>query len=234
MSKPVKNWQNTIWREWRNCEDEEYARQLFDSVADEPVGWRVWTTIIFFCVLAGAMAGLPVGWLVTNWHTFYMPNQWALEWPALRSFAEIGGAIGGVGGFLIRVLAYPWLSWRAWLAPRASALFDEVKMSVMVGVMVGVMAGVIGGVLWGVERIVGLVGLVGAVVGEASGLVVWLVVGLAVGLVVVPVDLALRLAKSASANPKLLLLQEVESDEVTIFPRSCLKTHFGQENRASR
>ncbi len=28
-------WQNTLWREWRNSQDEEYARRLFNLVAGE-------------------------------------------------------------------------------------------------------------------------------------------------------------------------------------------------------
>lgn len=42
-SVPVKdapqNWQDILWREWQHCDDQDYARRLYQSVSHGPLSW---------------------------------------------------------------------------------------------------------------------------------------------------------------------------------------------------
>lgn len=39
MAKPSHEWRNILWREWRNCEDVQYAHYLFESLAGSRSIW---------------------------------------------------------------------------------------------------------------------------------------------------------------------------------------------------
>ena len=52
-STDVPNWQTTLWREWRNCDDEDYATRLFQRLIDEPINGQA----LFILALLGAVFG---------------------------------------------------------------------------------------------------------------------------------------------------------------------------------
>lgn len=90
---------NIIWREWRNCHDRSYAEQLYELVADTPVGWGTKLAVLFIYTVAGVAVALLIGFIITS------------NWSILRQFVWGGCAVGGVKGYL----ASRNLSWRAWL-----------------------------------------------------------------------------------------------------------------------
>ncbi len=94
-----KTFQNILWREWRNCRTSDYAQQLFELVADFPVGWGAQVTLMILDGLLGMVLGLLVGFLITT--------EGAVIFPMITA----GGAIGIARGFL----AARSLSWRQWL-----------------------------------------------------------------------------------------------------------------------
>ena len=51
------NWQQIIWREWRNCNDAEYAEHLYRLIAGEPIDRQA---ILMISVLA-ALPGIDLG-----------------------------------------------------------------------------------------------------------------------------------------------------------------------------
>jgi hypothetical protein len=110
-----RKWQNIIWREWRNCEDEEYAKHLFDLVADELAGWWAVATLMLLGVLYGAIGGLLAGLIATNWEVRTQPEMWELTWPVLLDFTWKGGILGGIVGVLAGTAWGRRLPWRTWL-----------------------------------------------------------------------------------------------------------------------
>jgi hypothetical protein len=115
-----KDWQNIIWREWRNCEDEEYARHLFDLVVDEPKGWQA-TAVLN---LLGAAFGALGGWLLAL--LLYPESLTAVIIWAMMLLGLI--IIGGVGGLLVTletrfVGQSSWGNWLQGLIP--NTLFGD-------------------------------------------------------------------------------------------------------------
>lgn len=55
------HWQTLLWREWRNCDDAEYACHLFELLRHEPVNRQA----IVILGLLGALAGGLAGWWLT-------------------------------------------------------------------------------------------------------------------------------------------------------------------------
>jgi hypothetical protein len=60
ISSHIHKWQPLLWREWRNCNDAEYARHLFELLINEPVDRRTLVILGLLGALSGALAG---GWL---------------------------------------------------------------------------------------------------------------------------------------------------------------------------
>ncbi len=135
MNRPIKNWQNVIWREWRHCDDEEYAHELFELVADEPAGWNAAVALVLIGALYfGLMGGLLTGILATNWDVLDSPEKWRLVWTEILPFVWKGMGIGGAAaGLLAWVWAGRRLAWRAWLA----CLTPQVRRADLVGGLVG-------------------------------------------------------------------------------------------------
>ncbi len=127
-----QNWQNIIWREWRNCDDEEYARRLFELVVDKPTEW--WTVMI--SALLGLLYGVLAGCLLTvllnlrqiSQYCFH-PEDGAAGWLTLLfclwnldpglidwKITELM-LVGGVGGLLLALglRLRQWSSWGLWL-----------------------------------------------------------------------------------------------------------------------
>lgn len=99
MRNPAQNWQQIIWREWRHCLDPEYGKQLFELVADEPVGWSAKLSLTLFTLISGTAIGVLIGVPLT------------LDAAILQQLAIVGGIIGAARGFI----ASRRLSWRDWL-----------------------------------------------------------------------------------------------------------------------
>jgi len=119
MSKPTKNWQNVLWRAWRHTPDREFADPLFETVADEPVGWGVTASLLLLGALYGAAAGLLAGLIATNGGVENL-KDWIVAWPRLAPFPAWGAAAGALGAGLIRAIAgwrLTWLAWLKWLLP---------------------------------------------------------------------------------------------------------------------
>ena len=87
----TQNSLHILWREWRNCDDEEYARHLFDLVIDEPTDWRAMEILD----LLGATFGALGGWLLAL--LLYPESLTAvIIWVMTLLGIIIGGGIGGL------------------------------------------------------------------------------------------------------------------------------------------
>ncbi|MCL4302022.1 MAG: hypothetical protein KJ077_40385 [Anaerolineae bacterium] len=150
-SLPLGNsrWQDIIWREWRASEDAEYARQLFNLVANEPVGWRGVAGMALLGTLYGELAGLLLRLLLT---ADLSPLQ--LNGVNLSLFVWLGGLLGGVIALLISGLRLSWQTWLAWLTP--SPFFSRIGRSAWPGGewWVGVLVG-LGGLGVGIGALMG-------------------------------------------------------------------------------
>jgi hypothetical protein len=122
--------QNIIWREWRNCHDRTYAEQLYELVADTPVGWGTKLMVLLIYTVAGAALGLMIGFLITS------------NWLILRQFVWAGSIVGGVNGYLVSRD----LSWRDWLE-RLSFNLPANDPSRGVGAVLGIT--LLGGLVFG-------------------------------------------------------------------------------------
>lgn len=187
VSKPVENWQNVIWRAWRHTRDREFADRLFETVADEPVGWGVTVSLLLLGAFYGAAAGLAGGLIATNWD-IAVNKDLVSSWQRLLPFVLWGMGVGGLLMWFIRVRIGRLLTWREWLKwlilsdhpSKLSVGLVGVMMYGILGVVLGfalfvVMFGGFGGILfgdWGFVLGVVLAGvLVGVMYGRAGGLV---------------------------------------------------------------
>ncbi len=145
------NWQNVIWREWRNCEDAEYARYLFELVADEKTG-RVATIISATVGVLFGMLWAIAGLLVALSDSFAAALNQGQVWIGLSGWIWIWGAIGGGAGYWMWLLLKQHFSWRPWLRRLIPSLPAPQFMA--------------GGLNWLGQRL-----LLGLVLGLASSLV---------------------------------------------------------------
>jgi RNase P subunit RPR2 len=123
-----RKWRCIIWREWRNCQDQEYAEHLFDLVADEPAGSGSAIAMALLGAFYGILGGLLVGLIAANWDVWNRPIMWRLLSPALPSFVWRGGAIGSAGGLVAGVIGgrrLSWRSWLSWLDPKDPAIHNS-------------------------------------------------------------------------------------------------------------
>ena len=127
-------WQNILWREWRNCQNTSYAEQLFELVADTPVGWGARLTFMLLDMIIGMMLGLLLGFIFTT------------EWSILRQLVIAGGVIGAFRGFL----ASQQLFWRSWLSRLAFGLpTEQPKSGLLLSLLFLLLASLIfGPLLW--------------------------------------------------------------------------------------
>ena len=150
-SNPPRHWQNIIWREWRNCEDEDYAKYLFDLIANKPAGWGAIVIMTLLGILFGVIIGALAGLATTNWVVLNQVKMWNLKWPILLSLAWKVGAISGVGGLFIGAVLgrlVPWRSWLAWLTPSMHNYEKPLTFGFFLIIVVafGVLIGLVGGI----------------------------------------------------------------------------------------
>ncbi len=167
------DWRNILWREWRHTEDEEYARHLFDLVADELVGREA--TLV--TGVMGALYGGLAGWLINLISSLgQSAGTSQTSWSGL---IWIGVLLGGVGGLLVRLLLEQRLSWRAWLARLSLHMTPNELGPLGLGLLFVLVGGLVG---WSVGWLVGLGHVVGTVMlgillvgGLGASVVGWLV-----------------------------------------------------------
>lgn len=154
QSQPQK-WQNIIWREWRNCRNQQYAAQLFELVADSRVGWGTRLSYVLLDGIVGLIIGLLIGFLITT------------DWNILRQLMLASGAVGAGRGFL----AAQRLSWREWLTRLAFGLPTETpnRGMILIGLLLLAAGVIFGPVLW--LLVIGLFW-------GMSGLIKWMTKGL--------------------------------------------------------
>jgi RNase P subunit RPR2 len=179
MGKRRRTWQKIIWREWRNCENQEYAKHLFNLVADEPVGWMTIAPIVLLGALYGAMVRLLIGSIVINWDVWNDLEKWTLPWIILQGFVWEGAVIGGVSGLLVWLFIGRRLSWRTWLEWLEPITFQRDVSDWLLDLgLIWVSSGLLIGLLVG--PFIGL--SFGLLIGLSFGLLVGLIIGLLVGL----------------------------------------------------
>jgi hypothetical protein len=134
MTTPTDHWQQIIWREWRHSPDPDYTHQLFDLVADEPVGWLPRLSSILLNTISGAALAIVCGAVLT------------FSWEILQYFAWAGAFIGGMAGYIFNQK----MTWRIWLDRLAANTPTGTFSRVIVGsLFLGLMGGLIfGPVFW--------------------------------------------------------------------------------------
>jgi hypothetical protein len=134
MGNSTGPWQPIIWREWRHSPDPVYVQQLFDLVADEPVGWTSRSSLILLNIISGAALAVVCGAILT------------FNWAILQYFAWAGAFIGGVGSYIFNRK----LTWRVWLDRlAANTPTSSFGRAVISSLFLGLMGGVIfGPVFW--------------------------------------------------------------------------------------
>lgn len=118
MNEPslFQSWPHIIWREWRNCDDADYAQELYKLVIDQPVDG------VGVLVLAGlgGLYGLFGGGLISLLlYEFLLPGPVGL---GLITGLVGGGVIGGA--LVLSGRSSGWFTWQAWLR----ALVPHVSM----------------------------------------------------------------------------------------------------------
>ncbi len=156
MQNPPHNWRKSIWQEWRHTNDLEFAENLFELVAEEPVGWGAKCSLIFLSALAGAALGILIVAPIT------------FEWTILQYLALAGGIIGLVKGYLQGLR----LTWRNWLNRLESNTPTDNLGRLVVAVL---LMGCVGGMVFGPVAWLMMTGLFWAI----GGLISWLNRGLA-------------------------------------------------------
>ncbi len=147
------DWQQVIWREWRNCDDPDLAEQLFALVAGRPVGPGATASIIFLGALYGAAVGLLLGLFVPKNGVLsgLLPDNATLFLSWL-----LGGSVGAGLGLLVRFglgARFSWWQWLERLSPRMVhhpfRLEGDRGTILTLGVLLGFVAGPVGGLLVG-------------------------------------------------------------------------------------
>lgn len=149
------NWQDILWREWRNCGQALYAKQLYELVADYPVGWGTKLAYIILEAIIGFVFGVLLAFVMTN------------NGAILQQFGVAGGCVGIFRG----ILATRNLTWRDWL-DRLSFGLPSQQPSRGIAALVGLM--LVGGMIFGPFLWLFLVGFFWGM----SGLIKWMMRGL--------------------------------------------------------
>ncbi len=131
--KDNQKWQNIIGREWRNCDDKEYAEHLFNLIADERINTNIFSQplrtslLLIFPLLA--FKGFRILFILAL--PFFMPIVLVgcliiIEVLFSKDFTTIGSFVFILASFillLILVTQYIRLhTWRSWLG---TYLFDD-------------------------------------------------------------------------------------------------------------
>ena len=106
---PILDWQNILWREWRNCPDLEYARHLFALLGSTGLGLGAMTAVALLGTLYGMLAGYWLGLLLAGWQAPIGSGIGGITLPL--AMAWVVGVVGGIMG----ILAGQGLPWRVWL-----------------------------------------------------------------------------------------------------------------------
>ncbi|MCS7305547.1 MAG: hypothetical protein NZ602_10630 [Thermoguttaceae bacterium] len=173
--------QKIIIREWRHCQEDDYAVALLELVACEPLGLRALSPLLVGGAGYGGMAGLWIGLILTN---YPLPTpQWEFHWIPLAVFIALGMLLGCGISWGVWMIWGRLLSWQKGL----SVLLEDLQPTqlfsgLLTGLLVGGVCGLsFGAGCWTGVLIVGLLlGLVigdlwiGLTIGGGLGLVVWL------------------------------------------------------------
>lgn len=106
------DWKNILWREWRYSADEGYAEQIFNLLADQPVGWGSLVSVALLGTLYGQLVGLLLRLLPVS-TTLPAP----LAEGSMALFVWLGGILGGAGALLLGGSHLSWRTWLNWLTP---------------------------------------------------------------------------------------------------------------------
>ncbi|MCB0165174.1 MAG: hypothetical protein KDI79_13160 [Anaerolineae bacterium] len=107
LRQSPRNWQQIIWREWRNCDDAAYAEHLFRLIDGEPVDRGA----IFMVTALGALSGIVVGWLIATIFFGQVPVITRLGLGVV-----LGGLAGAGSSYLFgRLLQSKQTTWNHWL-----------------------------------------------------------------------------------------------------------------------
>jgi hypothetical protein len=103
VSQGNQGWSHILWREWRNCDDEDYARHLFELVGRGPMGQQGTTLVVALGALGGAVAGLLPGIVSTVSNQLILDDlSQVIIWTSLILSPLISSLVGGGVGLLVR------------------------------------------------------------------------------------------------------------------------------------
>lgn len=187
VKEQTQNWQQIIWREWRNCEDEEYAQHLFNLAANEPMGWKNQLLIALLGVWFGAQAGFLLDMLPV------LPMTPLLTWVGV-----VGGGLGGVWlgrrkpmrwwlAALTPNNIFPGLAWPYKFMFLALILFIGLYFQILFGLLLGFSSGlflglVLGLLSWPFLGLVSLISFQGQLLTGTDLMMGWASAGVGIGI----------------------------------------------------
>jgi hypothetical protein len=130
--------QHILWREWRNCDDADYARYLFGLLVDQPLDELALVVSGLIGAIVGAVGGLLVAFLLTGLFLTTNSSDAALWGWLLGPLA--GGVLGSCSLMwwfrdrsLISESAYAYRRACLWWAGRPPAAQVEVALGAQAG-----------------------------------------------------------------------------------------------------
>jgi len=154
-SDEAENWQQPLWQEWRNTNDESYAERLFELIAETPAGHRATLINLLLGLGYGAVAGLLLALLGL------LSTGASLESAEPLLLLAGGGALlGGGWVLLLRLTVQRRLTTQQWLAQLTANLTPNELGLLGVGLAFQIFGGLVGwtfGLLAGRGHVAGLV-----------------------------------------------------------------------------
>jgi len=102
-----ERWQEILWREWYTTEDEEFAEQIYDSLAGESVGKNQIMSLIIWSFIHGSFFGI----FLRNIYIVFVGKSQIPIWICVL----FGGLISVIGMLITIYFQKRFLSWNAYL-----------------------------------------------------------------------------------------------------------------------
>jgi hypothetical protein len=112
----AERWQRTLWREWRQTGDGEFAARLLRVLGAEPAGVLATLTLLPIGAVLGAMLAAVLGLLVLNAPQWDQVPAWQFFHTTLLAWVRAGAWAGAGAMLLLRLLAGRTFTTTWWLS----------------------------------------------------------------------------------------------------------------------